>query len=140
MKILLAVDGSDYTRKMLEYLCTHQKLFDSSHEFVLLNVPVPVPPHAKAAVGSATVEDYYQEEAQKVLEPAAAALQARGMAARCEWRAGHAGETIARFADEGGFDMLIMGSHGHGALARLVMGSVTTEVLDECRTPVLLIR
>jgi nucleotide-binding universal stress UspA family protein len=140
MKILLAVDGSDYTRKMIEYVCTNQGLFDTSHEFVLLNVPVPVPPHAKAAVGSGTVDDYYRDEAQKVLEPSAAALQARGITARREWRAGHAGETIGRFAAEGGFDMLIMGSHGHGALARLVMGSVTSEVLAECRTPLLLIR
>jgi nucleotide-binding universal stress UspA family protein len=140
MKILLAVDGSDYTRKMLEYVCTHQELFDTSHEFVLLHTPLRVPPHASAAVGSATVDDYYRDEAQKVLEPAAAALQARGMTVRCVWRAGHAGATIGRFADEGGFDMLIMGSHGHGALARLVMGSVTSEVLAQCRTPVLLIR
>lgn len=140
MKILLAVDGSDYTRKMLDYVSSHQQLFDSSHEFVLLHAPAPVPPHAKAAVGSATVDEYYRDEAQKVLEPAAAALQARGITARREWRAGHAGETIGRFADEGGFDMLIMGSHGHGALARLVMGSVTTEVLAQCGTPALLIR
>ena len=140
MKILLAVDGSDYTRKMLEYVCTHQQLFDTSHEFVLLNTPMPVPPHAKSAVGSATVDDYYREEAQKVLEPAAAALQACGITPRSEWRAGHAGETIGRFADQGGFDMLIMGSHGHGALAQLVTGSVATEVLAQCRTPVLLIR
>ena len=140
MKILLAVDGSDYTRKMLEYVCTHQELFDTSHDFVLLNAPGPVPPHARSAVGSAAVDDYYRDEARKVLEPAAAALQARGIAARCEWRAGHAGETIGRFADEGGFDMLIMGSHGHGALARLVMGSVSGEVLARCRTPLLLIR
>ena len=140
MKILLAVDGSDYTRKMIEYVCTHQGLFDTSHEFVLLHTPAPVPPHAKAAVGSGTVDDYYNDEAQKVLEPASAALQARGITARRAWRAGHAGETIARFADEGGFDMLIMGSHGHGALAQLVMGSVTSQVLAQCRTPALLIR
>ena len=140
MKILLAVDGSDYTRKMLEYVCTHEELFDTSHEFVLLNAQGRVPPHASAAVGSATVDSYYHDEAQKVLEPASAALQARGITARCEWRAGHAGETIGRFAEAGGFDMLIMGSHGYSALARLVMGSVTSEVLAQCRTPVLLVR
>jgi nucleotide-binding universal stress UspA family protein len=140
MKILLAVDGSDYTRKMLDYVCTHQELFDTSHEFVLFHAVTPLPPHAKASVGSATADDYYRDEAQKVLEPAAAALQARGITARREWRSGHAGETIARFAEQGGFDMLIMGSHGHGTIARLVMGSVSTEVLSRCRTPVLLIR
>ena len=35
--------------------------------------------------------------------------------------------------------MLIMGDHGR-RLARLVMGSVSSEVLSHCRTPVLLIR
>ena len=140
MKILLAVDGSDYTRKMLEYVCAHQELFDASHEFVLFNAPAALPPHAKASVGSATAEDYYRDEAQKVLESAAAALKARGITARPEWRAGPAGETIGRFAEHGGFDLLIMGSHGHGTFARLVMGSVSSEVLAQCRTPVLLIR
>ena len=52
-------------------------------------------------------------------------------------RRGHAGETIGRFAEQGAFDMLIMGSHAHGALARLVMGSATSEALEHCRTPVI---
>lgn len=33
-----------------------------------------------------------------------------------------------------------MGSHGHGALGSLVMGSVATQVLSQCDTPVLLVR
>ena len=40
----------------------------------------------------------------------------------------------------GKFDLLIMGSHGHGALATLVMGSVTTHVLANSKVPVLLVR
>jgi nucleotide-binding universal stress UspA family protein len=33
-----------------------------------------------------------------------------------------------------------MGSHGHGTIGSLVMGSVATRVLASCKTPVLLIR
>jgi nucleotide-binding universal stress UspA family protein len=33
-----------------------------------------------------------------------------------------------------------MGTHGHGALGRLVMGSVSSQVLAGCTIPVLLIR
>jgi nucleotide-binding universal stress UspA family protein len=36
--------------------------------------------------------------------------------------------------------MVIMGTHGHGAFARLIMGSVTTQVLAHCSVPVLLVR
>ena len=140
MKILLAVDGSQYTRKMLDYITSNRGLFDTRHEFVLLNVQLQLPPHAKSALGSATVQSYHQEEAQKVLEPALAALREHGVTATAEWKVGPAAETIANFAESGGFDMVAMGSHGHHALARLVMGSVTSEVLARCGTPVLLIR
>lgn len=140
MKILLPVDGSDYTRKMLDYVCGNRTLFDPSHEYVLFNTQPPLPPHVKSTVGSATVQSYHQDEAQKVLQPALATLEGQGLKASSQWKVGPAGETIAAYAKDGHFDMVIMGSHGHGSLARLVMGSVTTEVLARCGVPVLLIR
>jgi nucleotide-binding universal stress UspA family protein len=36
--------------------------------------------------------------------------------------------------------MIVMGSHGHGALTNLVMGSVTTKVLAITSVPVLIVR
>jgi len=140
MKILLAVDGSEYTRKMLDYVCTNRALFDASHSYTLLNTQPPLPPHARSALGSKVVNDYYEEEAKKVLEPAMAMVGERGLQAEHLWKVGPAGDTIAAFAKEGGYDMVIMGSHGHGSIARLVMGSVTTQVLAQCGVPVLLIR
>jgi len=55
-------------------------------------------------------------------------------------KVGHVGETIAKVADSGRYDLLVMGSHGHGAIATLVVGSVTTQVLAHCKVPVLLVR
>lgn len=140
MKILLAVDGSDYTRKMLDYVRGNKALFDDSHEYTVLNVQSPLPPHVKSTLGSGTVNQYHEEEAQKVLQPAAEAMRQGGLKATSQYLVGPAGETIGSFADDGRYDMVIMGSHGHGALARLVMGSVTSEVLARCGVPVLLIR
>ena len=37
-------------------------------------------------------------------------------------------------------DLIVMGSHGHGSLTNLVMGSVATKVMAHCKTPVLLVR
>jgi nucleotide-binding universal stress UspA family protein len=140
MKILLAVDGSEYTGKMLDYVGGNRALFDTSHEYVLFNAQAPLPPHARSAVGANAAQEYHEEEARKVLEPAKAALQAKGLAATVGWKCGHVGESIAKFAEDGRFDMVIMGTHGHGALTRLVMGSVTSQVLAHCGVPVLLVR
>lgn len=140
MKILLAVDGSDYTRKMLDYVTTNRALFDASHTYVLLTAQPELPPHVRSSLGATAVKDYHQDEATKVLEPTAAALVAGGINAQSVWKAGPAGETIAKYAEDNQCDMIIMGTHGHGSLARLVMGSVTTQVLAHCGVPVLLIR
>lgn len=140
MKILLAVDGSEYTKKMLGYVTSHSTLFDVSHDYTVFNVQPLLPPHARSVVGSNMAQEYHEEEAQKVLEPALAVLKAKGLRGTGTWKAGPLGETIARFADSGHFHMVIMGTHGHGALARLVMGSVTTQVLAHCTVPVLLVR
>lgn len=140
MKILLAVDGSEYTQKMLDYVTSNSQLFDASHEYVLFNAQLVLPPHARASVGNAAVQAYYEEEAKKVLDPALAKFEAKGFKARAEWKDGQVGDTIAHKAEEGGFDMIIMGTHGHGSLARLVMGSIASQVLAKCTVPVLLIR
>ena len=55
-------------------------------------------------------------------------------------KVGPAGEAIAKEAVEGKYDLIIMGTHGHGALGKLVMGSVSTQVLANCDVPVMLIR
>jgi nucleotide-binding universal stress UspA family protein len=91
-------------------------------------------------VGKEIVEGYYSDEAEKVLAPVTKFLLRHGIDAKSSWKAGHVGETIAKFAESGKFDLLVMGSHGHGTLANLVMGSVATQVLAHCKVPVLLVR
>ena len=139
MKILLAVDGSPFTKKMLAYLSTHD-LFAQGNEYTVFTVQPVLPPRARAAVGKEIVEKYYTDEAEKILAPVSKFLLRHGIDAKSSWKSGHAGETVAKFADEGQFDLLIMGSHGHGTLVNLVMGSVATEVLANCKVPVLLVR
>ncbi len=139
MKILLAVDGSPYTKKMLAYLTTHE-LFTQGNEFTVFTAQPALPPRARAAVGKEIVDQYYSDEAEKVLAPVSKFLLRHGIDAKSSWKIGHAGESIAKFADSGKFDLLVMGSHGHGTLVNLVMGSVATQVLAHCRVPVLLVR
>lgn len=140
MKILLAVDGSEFTKKMLAYLATHDDLFATGHDYTIFTVQLALPPRARAAVGKEIVEQYYAEESEKVLAPVSKFLARHGIEPKSQWKVGHPGETIAKAAESGKFDLVIMGSHGHGALGNLVMGSVATQVLAKCGVPVLLVR
>jgi len=140
MKILLAVDGSEYTKKMLAYLTTHDGLFTAANQYTIFTAQPALPPRARAAVGKEIVDKYHTEEAEKILGPVSKFLLRHGIDAKSQWKVGPAGETIAKFAQSGKFDLVIMGSHGHGAVVNLVMGSVATQVLAHCSVPVLLVR
>ena len=140
MKVLLAVDGSAYSKKMLAYLSTHESLLNASNEYHVFTAQPALPPRARAAVGKEIVDKYHTEEAEKVLAPITKFLLRHGVNASGSWKVGSAGATIAKVAEDGKFDLVVMGSHGHSALANLVMGSVATQVLAQCKVPVLLVR
>jgi nucleotide-binding universal stress UspA family protein len=140
MKILVAVDGSSFTKRMLAYLTAHDEFPGKGHEYTVLHTVAPVPPRAAAVLDKATLEAYYEDEAAKVFKPIRTFLGKQGIEAKYLSKTGHAADTIASVADKGKFDLLVMGSHGHGSLTNLVMGSVATKVLAKCGTPVLLVR
>lgn len=140
MKVLLAVDGSRYTKKMLACLVSHEQWMSGLTDVVLLNIQAPLPPRVSRMVGAGIAADYHRDESEKVLGPAAKFLARHGVNPRSEWKVGPAGETIAKFAKSGKFDLVIMGSHGHGSLGTLVLGSVANKVLASCDMPVMLVR
>jgi nucleotide-binding universal stress UspA family protein len=139
MKILIAADGSDYTRRMLDYLAKHDWL-QSGRALSVLTVLLPLPHRAAAFAGKDLVQNYYFDDAEQVLGPLREFLKTHGVEAECDYRIGHPAECIARAALDGGHDLVVMGSHGHGAIANLVLGSVAMKVLAACKTPVLLVR
>ena len=140
MKILLAVDGSAYTQKMLAYLTSHQEMLGTGHEYTIITVQPLLPPRARAALGRDVVEQYYDEESTKILQPVQEFLNGRGVQVQSISKVGPIADTIIKEAQHGKFDLIAMGTHGHGALGRLVMGSVSSQVLAGCTIPVLLIR
>jgi len=50
------------------------------------------------------------------------------------------GREIAAFAEEGGYDLVVMGTHGRTGIRHLVIGSVAERVIREAHCPVLVIR
>jgi len=140
MKILVAADGSSYTKQMLAYLAAHDEWLGGAHEYTIIHTVTAVPPRAASVLDRQVLKDYYESEGEKVFKPIRQFFEKQGIKASYVAKVGPAAETIASTADKGKFDLLMMGSHGHGTLTNLVMGSVATKVLANCSTPVLLIR
>jgi nucleotide-binding universal stress UspA family protein len=140
MKILLAVDGSSYTKRMLGYVAAHEELFGPDHEYIFVTAVASVPPHVTHFIDRATLSSYYSDEADKVLEPVLAFAAQHGWKARALHVEGPAAEVVAAAAKSQHADLIVMGSHGHGALGNVLLGSVATGVLARCAVPVLLVR
>ena len=140
MNILLAVDGSLYTKKMLAYLGAHDEILGNTHNYTAITVQPQLPPRARAALGKEVVESYYQEEADKILDPVVKYMAQHQVELKAITKVGHAGDIIAQVAEDEKYDLIIMGAQGHSALGKLFMGSVSTQVLAKCSVPVLLVR
>lgn len=141
MKILLAADGSVYSLKAADFLAAHLEWFKDSAELHVVHVKLPIPPgRARAAMSKETVERYYREEAEAALESTQEALRKHGISFQTAFKVGDIAAEIQAYAQANGVDMIVMGSHGHGALTNLMMGSVATKVLSNTNLPVLIIR
>jgi len=140
MKILVAVDGSPYTKRMLAYLAAHDEWLGAMHQYTVVHAVPGLPPRAAAVLDRALVKGYYDEEAEKVLKPVRSFFAKQKISAEFQHKTGAPAEVIAAAANKSKFDLLVMGSHGHGALGNLAMGSVTTKVMAHCTVPVLLVR
>ena len=49
-------------------------------------------------------------------------------------------DEILQEAENKGYDMVVMGAHGHSVLANALMGSTSRRVIRRCKTPVLVVR
>ena len=140
MKVLLAADGSKYTKKALAFLVTHESLVNSKDELFVLNVQLPVPGRVKTMLGSAEVAAYHREEGDKVLDPIRKFLDKHALKYSCLSVVGNPVEEILKAAAKEKSHLLVMGTHGHGLIGRLVMGSIAQRVVSDCDIPVLLVK
>lgn len=140
MKILLAADGSPFTKKALAFLVTHEGLAGARDELVVLHVQPPVPPRVTTMLGGNEVASYHREEADAVLNPIKTFLERHSIPFQCKWVVGNPCEEILKAASEDHAQMIVMGTHGHGVVGRFFMGSIAQRVVARCEVPVLLVK
>ncbi len=141
MKILIAVDGSIYTQKALDYVAANRSMFADGHQLVLVNVCPGIPGYVAGRVRKEVIQDYYAEESAKIIEPVKALLIERGLTDyTIDLRHGRIAEEILSSAKEHDAGLIVMGTHGHGVIGRALMGSVASKVIAEGGIAVLLVK
>ena len=141
MKILLAVDGSDYSRRAAAYVGQHAGLLAEAPELHVLHVHPPLPyPGAANIVGKAAIESYQRDESLAALAVAQKALEGSRSVPKASWCVGDVVEEVGRYVERNAIDLIVVGSHGRGAMSTLALGSVTMKILASLKTPVLVVR
>ena len=79
-------------------------------------------------------------EATEQLSKPVARCTAAGLEATAEVIVGHPARTIVKTATSQGTDVIVMGTHGRGAFAHLVLGSVAERVVRTAPCAVLTVR
>lgn len=132
MQILLAYDGFPYSDHALERVGELAAAEDAS--VTVLSV---VPPDARGSKsgGHVGLRPHAHEDVARAHET----LAARGIASEMRIEHGDPGAEILRVADELGADLIVVGSRGLGRLGRLLLGSVSTEVVAGAHSAVMVV-
>ena len=141
MKILLAVDGSEYSRRATNFVTKNFALLAQPPELHLLHVHAPIPyPGAAASAPKGAIEKYQKEDSEAALAVAQKELTAANLTAKSAWCVGDVAEEGARYVERHAIDLIVVGSHGRSTFAALALGSVAMKILATVKTPVLIVR
>jgi nucleotide-binding universal stress UspA family protein len=142
-RICCAVDLSDPSRTALRQAAELARA--TGAELTLLHV---VPPARAATVAAGVLAGAGDDVVRSMLAALEEELQPwKAEAERLAGRPvtlvvapGVPADGIVRFARDGGFDLVVLATHGHTGVRRLVLGSVAERVVREATVPVLVVR
>jgi nucleotide-binding universal stress UspA family protein len=147
-RILVALDGSELAERSLPPAEALAERFGA--ELILVRAVVLSTLRAAGAVvvapaGPGPIVDptpHLEEErieASQYLDALADQLRSRGRLVKTEMRSGAAGKVIVDLANELEAGLIVMTTHGRSGLERVILGSVTDEVLRHAPCPVLVV-
>ena len=133
-RLLVPLDGSEEAQAALPYALA---LATPGAELILLTVlPTAEAAPTSAEPGTTTPED----RARAALELVAKGARQAGHAVRIEVAVGDPTARIVDAAADMNVTMIVMTSHGRGALGRLIFGSVADGVARTADVPVMIVR
>lgn len=144
MRVLIATDGSAGAETALRLAASIGWPDDSTIRLVtvvespMMLYALPFAPALPSHVDQ--LEADLAANAERTLEEASGVLAAAGRSVERQVLRGRPGSAIVDEAATWGADLVLLGSRGHGAIASMVLGSVSAEVVDHAPCPVLVAR
>jgi nucleotide-binding universal stress UspA family protein len=139
-QMIAALDLSPISDEVVNCAASIARAF--SARLVLLHVAAPDPDFVGFDVGPQSVRDARARELRdehRAFQQLAHVLRDSGVNAEAGLVQGPTVDTILEQAERQKADLLIVGSHGHGAVYRALLGSVSEGVLHRSKIPVLII-
>jgi len=141
-RILVPIDGSDYSDRALDFAIEMGLKFEAEMEILnVLTYPIvtfsPLPVNLEASY-----YDQLRDIRKKLLNEAHNKVlqKAPKMKVSSKSLEGRPGKKILDRADEGNFDIIIMGSRGLGGMGGLLLGSVSSVVVHGSQVPVTVVK
>ena len=136
-KILVAVDGSEPSMKGARMAADLAQATGSTMILAYVVVPVALPADFYG-MASVQIEDQLRKDGETFLEQATRTFP--GVNLERKLLSGPAAEALADAAEAMGADLVVVGSRGRGAMARVLLGSVADRLVHICKKPVLVVR
>lgn len=143
MKILIAVDESDYAKAIVD-LVAKSKWTDA--DITVISVVDPLKINSlMAALPGPVLDEMFEAHLKKALSlTSSVADQIRSVTKSCHVSEkvleGKAAQEILAFAKEWQPDLIVMGSHGKSGFSKLLLGSVSLAVTSHANCSVLIVR
>ena len=141
--ILLPIDGSQNSLNAVEQAIELIKSQPNASVTVLHVLP-PNYFFTEACLATASVNIDLDEDARNygndLLQHVGEKLKASGIPYQLKLEKGIPAQKICEHAEDGQYDLIIMGSRGLGGFSEFVLGSVSHKVLTHVKTPALVVR
>ncbi|EWC41353.1 universal stress protein [Stutzerimonas stutzeri] len=141
-KLLIAYDGSDNSKRALQYVIDLARDTGMTPQIHVVNVqqePIIYGEYVTAAMID-ELNSGLMSQARSVLDEAVAVLQAGGLSCETHALQGNVAEQVSDAVKRLGCDTVVMGTRGLGSFTGLVLGSVANRVIHEVSVPVLLVK
>lgn len=141
-KILIAVDGSSHSVKVAKAAIRQAAAYRRRPELHLAYVHLPVPTLGGfiRPIGHEALQRYYRDEGEDALRGAKKLFDRAKLPCTTHILVGPIAQSLAAEAKKLKCGMIIMGTHGMGAVSGMLLGSVAAKTAHLASCPVLLIR